>query len=75
MPASKLFRYEDGAAANVAVIAYAGLGWAAGIAMICAPAWPVALLGTVLLAHALIVSAYLIHECTHGTIFARPADN
>jgi fatty acid desaturase len=75
MIGARLFRYEDGQTLNVAVIAYATLGWAAAIAMICAPFWPVALLGTLLLAHTLIVSAYLVHECTHGTIFARAADN
>jgi fatty acid desaturase len=75
MTGAKIFRYEDGRSQNIAVIAYATIGWAVSVAMIGAPGWPVALLGTLLLVHTLIVSAYLIHECTHGTIFARPADN
>ncbi len=69
------FRYEDGAVPNGLAIAYAVLGWAAGVAMITWGGFIVSLLGMLLLAHALVVSAYLIHECTHGAVFAKAQDN
>jgi fatty acid desaturase len=70
-----LFRYRDGVWPNIAIIAYTLLGFGAGIAMLCAASALLNLLGVLLVAHTLTTSAYLIHECTHGTIFTRPADN
>lgn len=69
------FRYRDGIARNLAALAYALSGWLGGIVLITRP-HPLALLcGILLIAHALAISAYLIHECEHGTIFTRTRDN
>lgn len=71
----KVFRYKDGVLPNMLVVAYGGVGYALGVFLLTVPdiVWNV--LGVLLLSHALIVSAYIIHECTHGTIFAKSSDN
>ena len=57
-------RYHGGA------IAYAVLGYAAGWAGIWQPKLLIALPSTLLLAHAMVIAAYLVHECAHNTVFA-----
>lgn len=37
--------------------------------------WAINLLATLLLAHSMIIAAYLIHECGHQLVFKRGADN
>jgi fatty acid desaturase len=55
---------------NLLVILYTLVGWGYGIALLTA-AHPIAnLFGVLLTTHALICSAYLIHECIHNTVFA-----
>ncbi len=73
--ARSLFRYSDGVWPNLGVLAYLAASYIGGLVLIAAPGALPSLLGVVLLTHALTVSAYIIHECTHGTIFSRPADN
>lgn len=70
-----LFRYAGGAWPNGAMLVYVGAGYMAGLALLTAPGVIANALGVALVAHTLILAAYTIHECTHGTIFARPADN
>jgi fatty acid desaturase len=70
-----LFRYDDGIWPNIAVLTYMVTGYLAGLVLLAAPGVIASVLGVVLVAHTLTVSAYIIHECTHGTIFTRPADN
>jgi len=69
------FRYADGVWPNMAVIFYAFAGYAAAVWMLTAPGLGWNLAGVALLAHALTVSAYMMHECAHGAVFARPARN
>ncbi len=70
-----LFRYADGQVWNSAAIAYSLFGYAGGIALLLAPHWAAKAAGVVLLAHAMIIAAYLIHEFAHGTIFSKPQHN
>lgn len=70
-----IFRYADGAWPNTLAIAYAVLGYAGGIALLFADGVAAKLGGTLLLAHALVIAAYLIHEFAHGTIFREPKWN
>jgi fatty acid desaturase len=69
------FRYPDGRVPNLLALAYTLLGWAAGIALlILAPgAWKLS--GVLLTAHTLIISAYLVHEFAHQSIFKEPEAN
>lgn len=72
---TQLYRYADGRVANSLAIAYALGGYAAGIALLLADSWLANAAGTLLLGHAMIIAAYLIHEFAHGTIFAKPKHN
>ncbi|MFJ3050100.1 fatty acid desaturase family protein [Pseudomonas nitroreducens] len=72
---ASLYRYADGRLPNSLALAYAFGGYAAGFALLFADSWLLNAAGTLLLGHAMIVAAYLIHEFAHGTIFAKPAHN
>jgi fatty acid desaturase len=72
---TKIFRYPNGAVPNLAAIAYAFLGWGAGVWLLTRPEWALNAAGVALTAHALVYSAYLIHECAHNSIFSSPAAN
>ena len=64
------FRYPDGPAPNAAALAYVVVGYGAGLAGMAARAWTVNVFATLWFAHALVIAAYLVHECAHNTIFA-----
>jgi len=68
-------KYRDGRLPNSVAFTYAFAGYAAGFYLILQPQWLLWLPGTLLLGHAMIIAAYLIHECAHNTIFANNADN
>jgi fatty acid desaturase len=70
-----VFRYKNGMMPNLLIIGYALAGFAAGIWLLTLPNLFGNAAGILILTHALTVSAYLIHECTHGTIFAKPSHN
>jgi fatty acid desaturase len=72
---SQVFRYADGKLANSLAMAYTLGGYALGFSLLFAGSWWLNALGTLLLGHAMIVAAYLIHEFAHGTIFAKPSAN
>jgi fatty acid desaturase len=66
---TRTFRYIDGLAPNVVAIAYVMVGYAFGLgAMLSDSGWA-NMAGVLLFSHALVVAAYLIHECAHNTIF------
>ena len=68
--------YEPaGAWYNGAALAYAVGGYFAGIAgLFSANPW-INLAATLLLAHAMTIAAYLVHECGHNLIFHSMRDN
>ena len=70
-----LYRYADGRVWNSLAMAYSVGGYAAGIGLLLTPHWLAKLVGLLLLAHAMVIGAYLIHEFAHGTIFSKPAHN
>lgn len=76
-PAKKkpLFRYADGLLPNSLAMAYTLLGYLGGLALLFAASPWLNALGTLLLAHAMIVAAYFIHEFAHGSIFSVPKHN
>lgn len=66
-----IMRQERGSWPHWAALAYGLFGYVGGIALLTAtPAWQ-NVIGALLLAHALVICAYLIHECAHNTIFRR----
>ncbi len=70
-----LFRYADGRLWNSLAITYSVAGYLAGLGLLFSGAWWVNALGMLLLAHAMVIGAYLIHEFAHGTIFSSPVHN
>ena len=60
---------------NLLVMSYTLLGWPFGIWMLTRPALWLNAAGVLLIAHALIYSAYLIHDCVHHALFATTAAN
>lgn len=68
-------RHADGLWPNGVALAYGFGGWALGLGL-CASADPWwNMLGVLLLSHGLVISAYLLHECAHNTIFAEARHN
>ncbi|SDH83291.1 fatty acid desaturase family protein [Pseudomonas panipatensis] len=72
---ASVYRYADGRVPNSLALLYAFGGYAAGFALLFADSYWLNACGTLLLGHAMIVAAYLIHEFAHGTIFAEPKHN
>jgi len=72
---SQVFRYADGRVANSLAMAYALGGYSLGLSLLFADSWLLNAIGTLLLGHAMVVAAYLIHEFAHGTIFSKPLAN
>ena len=70
-----LFRYTDGPLPNTLAMSYTLFGYAAGVALLFVASPWLNALGTLLLAHAMVIAAYLIHEFAHGTIFSVPKHN
>jgi len=72
---TRRFRYSDGVVPNLLGLGYAIGGWACGVALLAlAPgAWKIA--GVLLTAHALIISAYFVHEFAHLAVFKSAEDN
>jgi fatty acid desaturase len=60
---------------NFLAIAYSLLGWSGGIWLLLQPQYALNAAGVLLLAHALVYSAYLVHECAHHCVFIGAAAN
>jgi len=72
---SRLLRHVGGLWPNLLTITYTVSGWLSGVWMLTLPQAGLNVAGVILTAHALVFSAYLIHECVHQTIFATPLAN
>ena len=70
-----LWREPAGAVPNTLALGYAVTGYAAGFVLMAQPSWLLAGIGVLLILHALVIAAYLIHEAAHYTLFASPAHN
>jgi fatty acid desaturase len=75
MSTNTLFRYSDGRIPNTLLFVYTGFGYVVGVALLLAANLWLNALGTLLLGHALLMAAYLIHEFAHGTIFSESRHN
>ena len=60
---------------NYAAIAFSLLGYTAGIAMLFAENWPINIAGVLLVSESMIISAYLLHEFAHWSIFKNSQTN
>lgn len=69
MKALALFREPIGALPNTLVLLYVLGGYAAGWALVVGSSFVSLAAGIALLAHTMLVAAYLVHECAHGNLF------
>lgn len=67
---ARVFRYPDSRNPNLLAFAYVLVGYVAGLAGMVADHWYINVPATLWFAHALVIAAYLVHECAHNTIFA-----
>ncbi len=56
-------------------VAYAVVFYALGFAGLFGDGWLLNAVATLLLAHAMTIAAYLVHECGHNLVFVRSVDN
>jgi fatty acid desaturase len=70
----RLIRRADGWP-TVLVILYTLGGWPLGIWMLTRPEIALNIAGVLLTAHALVCSAYLLHDCAHHALLPTPAAN
>lgn len=75
MMPTTIWREPEGALPNTLAIGYAVFGWLASFTLMAAAPWWLNALGVLLCAHAMVISAYLVHEAAHYTLFASPAVN
>jgi acyl-lipid omega-6 desaturase (Delta-12 desaturase) len=69
------FKDSEGALYNGLALLYVAAGYTLGwTGLIHGGFWP-SLLGTLWLAHAMIIGAYLLHECGHNAVFSQNAAN
>lgn len=54
---------------NLMALSYAVGGWLLGWAGLLSGSWLLAAPATLLLAHSMVIAAYMIHECAHNTVF------
>lgn len=69
------FRYPEGRWPNTLALLYAFASYGLGFFLITQPALWLNIPGTLLLAHAMVIASYLVHECAHNTIFSGNEDN
>ncbi len=73
--ATAILKEPAGLRYNGAALLYAICGYVVGFAGLFQAAWSINFLATLLLAHAMTISAYLIHECGHQLVFKRSGHN
>jgi fatty acid desaturase len=70
-----MFRHQNALLPTLLATVYSFAGWALGVWLLTRPEWGLNALGVLLTAHALVYSAYLIHDCAHSAVFASTAAN
>ena len=75
MLAKRLIKDPLGLPYYGAAIAYALAAWVLGVVGLFASSWAVNALATVLLAHGMVIAAYLVHECGHNLVFRKARHN
>ena len=71
----RIFRNAPGAWLNIAALAYTLAGWASGLVLLAADPWYANVAGVLLTGHALVYSAYFVHELAHQSVFSSAAAN
>ena len=69
------FKDSANAACNGLALLYVAAGYVLGLAALAHGGLLMSVVGTLWLAHAMTIAAYLLHECGHNSIFAANANN
>jgi len=70
-----VWRYPDGHWPNVMALLYILAMYVCGWLLLFIDSIGLNIVGSVVLAHSMVIAAYMIHECAHNTIFLRPQLN
>ena len=71
-----LFRHKDALVPTLGASLYALIGWAGGLAVLILASHPLILaVGTLMLAHGMVIAAYMLHECAHQAVFKKREHN
>lgn len=70
-----LLKEPEGLRYNGTALLYVVLAYVSGFTGLFSSSWALNLVATLLLAHAMVIAAYLIHECGHQLVFARSRQN
>ena len=71
-----LLRHDDALVPMLGATLYAVTGWAGGLALLVFASHPLLLLiGTLALAHGMVIAAYMLHECAHQAVFKKREHN
>jgi fatty acid desaturase len=71
----RIFRNAHGAWLSIAALAYTLAGWALGVVLLAADSWYANVAGVLLTGHALVYSAYFVHELAHQSVFSSAEAN
>ena len=69
------FRYKCGLIPGAMALVYANLAYFGGAVLILSLNPVLMAIGTLALAHGMIIAAYLIHDCAHNALFKSPRHN
>lgn len=72
---TRFLKEPEGLPYHGGALAYAFAGYGLGLAGLFSGSWAVNLLSVLLLAHAMTISAYMVHECTHNLVFRSARHN
>ena len=67
----RIMRQKDGLLPNSLALLYATAGYVIGWLLLFSTSFAINFAGIIILAHAMVIAAYLIHECAHNTIFMK----
>ena len=70
-----VMKYADGLWPNVYALSYVLLAYLSGWYAITLGSVPLNLFGSLLLAHSMVIAAYMVHECAHNTVFSSNRTN
>ncbi|HCK28595.1 MAG TPA: fatty acid desaturase, partial [Alcanivorax sp.] len=68
-------RHSDALVPNLLVLAYILLGYVGGWLLMAQPGWLLPALGVLACGHAMVIAAYLVHDCAHNALFKKVEHN
>jgi len=70
-----VMRYKDGLLPNLLALAYIVTSYGFGWLLLFSQHYAFNAIGLLLVAHGMVIAAYLLHECAHNTLFKSPRHN